>query len=81
MYTEKDKHEDFCFFVKNYSDFAEKYGNKYLAIKGKKILGVFDSIQELLSTLSKHYKIGTYIIQECSKDKIAYHTTIMRLQI
>lgn len=80
-YTEKDKDNDFSFFVKNYQLLFDKYGHKFLAIRNKEILGAFDSVIEAIEELSETYEPGNYIIQECTGDESAYKTTIMRLMI
>ena len=35
--------EDFAWFKEHYTDFQKKYGESFIAIKTKKILGVYDS--------------------------------------
>ena len=47
--------EDFAWFKEHYTDFQKKYGESFIAIKTKKILGVYDS-QSILQVLCK-YKI------------------------
>lgn len=37
--------------------------------------------QGVINNLSNNHEIGTYIIQECTGDSLAYRTTIMRLMI
>lgn len=80
-YTDKDRKNDFDFFVNNYNDLFLKYGHKFLAIKNREVLGAYDSVPEAMNTLSANHKIGTYIIQECTGEDSAYRTTIMRLII
>lgn len=81
MYTDKDRKEDFDFFIDHYQELYEKYGHKFLAIKNKSVLGYYDAVQEAISDLSSTHELGSYIIQECTGDESAYRTTIMRLLI
>lgn len=80
-YSDNERRNDFDFFIENYCDLYKKYGHKFLAIKNKQVLGVYDSVLEAVNDLSPQYKIGDYIIQECTGDDSAYRTTIMRLII
>ena len=76
-YSENDRRSDFEFFTDNYLKLFKEYGHKFLAIKGKHVLGAYDSVSEAIDALSDTYKVGSYIIQECSGDESAYTTTIM----
>ena len=80
-YTDVDRKRDFDFFITNYQELFKQYGHKFLAIKNEKVIGAYDSVPDAISKLSPTYKIGTYIIQECTGDDSAYRTTIMRLII
>lgn len=80
-YTDIERKQDFDWFVDNYQKLYKKYGHKFLAIKNKEILGSYSSIPDAIDELSTTYKLGTYIIQECTDDDSAYRTTIMRLII
>ncbi len=80
-YTDKNRKDDFDFFIENYNNLYKQYGHKFLAIKNSKVLGAYESVPEAIELLSKTYDIGTYIIQECTGDDSAYRTTIMRLII
>ncbi len=81
MYTDKERKEDFDFFIENYQELYKHYGHKFLAIKNKSVLGYYDAVQDAISDLSPAYELGSYIIQECTGDESAYRTTIMRLII
>ena len=66
-YTEQDRLNDFEYFISIYQDLYNKYGKSFIALKNKKILGVFKTVNEAIQALSDKYKLGTYIIQECKK--------------
>ena len=80
-YTDADRKMEVDFFISNYQDFSQQYGQKFLAIRNCQVLGAFDSVLEAIQTLSTTHELGTYIIQECTGDESAYRTTIMRLLI
>lgn len=80
-YSDIERRTDFDYFIENYKKLYETYGHKFLAIKDKKVLGAYDSVLEAVNDLTSKYKVGDYIIQECTGDDSAYRTTIMRLII
>lgn len=69
MYTEEARQRDYKYFVKNNDVWYNAYGEKYLAIKDETLLGVFDSITELLNAMNPTHPIGSYIIQQCTSGK------------
>ena len=80
-YTDKDRQNDFDFFIKHYEEFYKKYGNCCIAIRFNEILGVYKNIQEAISILSNKYELGEYIIQECNGDESAYTNYISSWQL
>ena len=64
--------EDFKWFEDNYSELQSKYGNAFLAIKNKKVIGVYYSYGKGVRETQKNEELGTFIIQECNKNYIAY---------
>lgn len=80
-YTEQDRLNDFKYFVSIYQDLYNKYGESFIALKNKKILGAFKTVNEAIQALSDKYKLGTYIIQECNGDESGYTASIMTIRI
>lgn len=68
--------EDFAWFREHYAEFQRQYGNAFLAIKDKKILGVYHSFAEGIYETSKTEEAGTFIVQECDPQRIAYQVYI-----
>ncbi len=81
MYTEKERKIDFDYFVENYKDFYQKYGHKYIAIKNKTVIGVFDTESQAIEEISKKYPLGTFIVQECNGDESGYTNYISSWQL
>jgi hypothetical protein len=75
------KNKDFEYFVNNYQKIFNKYGHKFIVIKNQKILGVYDDIDDAVDETVKTEEIGTFIVQECTGDTLAYQCSIMRLCI
>ena len=66
------QHEDFNWFVENNADFFNKYGDCYIAIKAKTILGVYDSYATAVKTTQSTIPLGEFIVQHCPRDKSGY---------
>ncbi len=81
MYTEKERREDFNYFIKHYQELYNKYGHKFIAIKNSKILGVFDTEIEAITDVSKEYPLGTFIVQECNGHESGYTNYISSWQL
>lgn len=68
--------EDFLWFKDNYNVFQKKYGNSFIVIKNKKVLGNYNSYAEGVKKTLETEEIGTFIVQECSLDFEAYNSYI-----
>ena len=68
--------EDFDWFVENYDTLHEQYGNGFLAIKNKTVLGVYPSYAEGVKETQKTEELGTFIVQECNGSPLAYNSCI-----
>ncbi|MCD8014287.1 MAG: hypothetical protein LUG99_14130 [Lachnospiraceae bacterium] len=71
-YGDRERREDFDFFVDNYQKLYEEYGKTFLVIKGKKIIGAYESEALAIEETMKDYPLGTFIVQECNGDESAY---------
>ncbi|MDR1786832.1 MAG: hypothetical protein LBR16_00040 [Treponema sp.] len=61
--------QDYEYFLQNTADFYRQYGPKFLAIKNKGVLGVYGDFNEALDKTLKQEEWGTFLIQECLKDR------------
>ena len=68
--------EDFAWFKEHYTDFQKKYGESFIAIKNKKILGVYDSYGNGVRETVESEELGTFIVQECSPDYNVYQWNV-----
>ncbi len=67
--TSSDQIEDYSYFQENKAKFFKEYPGKFLAIKNKEILGVYDDNVTAFLETSKSHEPGTFLIQECDPDK------------
>ena len=57
--------KDFEFFMKNINTFYEQYGPSFIAVKGERVIGVYESLERAVVETSKSHKIGTFLVQQC----------------
>ena len=62
-------HVEFKYYRDNHHKLVDKYEHKFLVIKGKKILGVYDSHAEAYDETIKKEELGTFLIQHCVAKK------------
>lgn len=69
-------YEDFCWFQKNYTDINNKYGDCFVAIKDKAVVGAYKTYAEAVHAMEKTEEKGTFIVQECRAGGVAYQACI-----
>lgn len=68
--------KDFNWFKEHYIEFQNKYGNTFIVIKNETVLGTYETYANAVRTTMQTEEIGTFIVQECNKDYIAYQCSI-----
>ncbi|MEY3416035.1 MAG: hypothetical protein RL060_146 [Bacteroidota bacterium] len=56
---------EFKFYLDNQAKLVEKYNDKFIVIKGTKVIGIYDSHSEAYNESLKKEKLGTFLIQHC----------------
>lgn len=59
---------DYKWFLENLQALYKQYGNAYIAIKNKSVIGVYSSYAEGVKTTAKTEELGSFIVQHCSDD-------------
>ena len=67
--------KEFEFYLKNQGEFAKKYNGKYIVIKNREVIGVFESEIEAIEKTSANHKLGTFLVQKCEPGKESYTQT------
>ena len=62
----------FKWFLDNYDRIYREYGKCYVAIKNKKILGIYNSAAEGIRETKKSEEIGSFIVQYCNGEESGY---------
>lgn len=63
---------DYKWFIENYDSLFKHYGNAFLAIKDKRVLGVYSSYAEGVRKTSEAEEMGSFIVQKCNGDTSGY---------
>ena len=58
---------EFKFYRSNYNLLLEKYSNKYIVIKGKKVIGFYDTHADAYLETIRKEALGTFLIQFVSE--------------
>jgi hypothetical protein len=61
-----DLKTDYEYFVKNKDKFLNEYPNKFIVIKNKQVIGVYEDQVEAFTETTKEHEPGTFIVQLCS---------------
>lgn len=70
---------DYNWFLENYDQLFQKYGECYLVIKNKVVLGKFSSYGEGVRGALKTEEPGTFIVQHCNGNESGYTNYIASL--
>ncbi len=71
-YTDKERFDDYHWFLDNYDAFFREYGHKFFVIQNKEIIGIFDDKDEAVDAAIKNQGLGKFIVQECNGDESGY---------
>ena len=64
--------KEFKYYLDNQSHLIDQYSEKYIVIKGEKVVGVYDSDEEAYFDSIQKYKAGTFLIQYCEEGESSY---------
>ena len=64
--------EDFEYYLKNQDELVKKYNGKFIVIKNKSVIGIYDSEKEALEKTIKKEEMGTFIVQKCEPGSESY---------
>ncbi|MBP3343031.1 MAG: hypothetical protein IKK23_04955 [Bacteroidales bacterium] len=67
--------KEFNYFKENYKLLFEKYPNQFLVIKDMEVKNAFETFEQAIEYASTNFELGTFLIQECTKDENAYTQT------
>jgi len=71
----KPLEKEFKYYIKNQDELVKQYNNKYIVIKNKKVIGVYNSEIEAIHKTSENEPLGTFLVQKCEPGKESYTQT------
>ena len=76
MYMESERlRNEFEYYLSNLQRFVDEYEGKYVVLKNKEIIGVYDSQIKAYLETQKEHKLGTFLIQFVKKGVENYTQT------
>ena len=67
--------DEFEYYVKNQDEFVKDHSGKFIVIKDKKLIGVYDDELTAVKETSKSHKPGTFLVQKCEPGNESYTQT------
>ncbi len=68
--------EEYRYFLNIQRELAQEHDGKLVAIKGKKVLGIFEDYRQAANALYADHEYGTVLMQPLSKDPEALAVVI-----
>ncbi|MCK5036164.1 MAG: hypothetical protein KAS73_09755 [Candidatus Sabulitectum sp.] len=66
---------EFEYYLKEQDNLVKRYNGKYIVIKGREVLGAYDSETEAIRTTMKDHELGTFMVQLCTPGSSSYTQT------
>lgn len=67
--------QEFQYYIDNQNELVKKYRGKFIVIKDKQVIGVYDTEIEAYTESVKAHELGTFLIQECQPGEENYTQT------
>lgn len=66
---------EFEFYLAHQEEMVEQYDGRVIALKGGRVLGVYDSELAAVTELQKSHALGTFLVQRVTPGDSAYTQT------
>jgi hypothetical protein len=66
---------EFKFYLAHQEEMVEQYDGRVIALKGGRVLGVYDSELAAVTELQKSHALGTFLVQRVTPGDSAYTQT------
>ena len=63
----KPLEREYEYFLEIWAELAEAHGGKFVAIKGQKVLGIFDDYRQAANAVYVEHEYGMVLMQEIGK--------------
>ena len=66
---------EFAFYLANQAEMVKKYNGKFIVIKNRKVIGVFDDKGTAVEETAKKEELGTFLVQQVEPGEGGYTQT------
>ena len=67
--------KEFQYYLDNQDELVKKHNGKFVVIKDRVVIGVYDTELEAIKETSKKHKLGTFLVQKCEPGSESYTQT------
>jgi len=67
--------KEFNYYLERQEELFKKYIGKFIVIKNREVIGVFDSELEAIEKTAEKYELGTFLVQKCEPGSESYTET------
>jgi hypothetical protein len=64
--------EEFEYYLANQEKLARVYNGKFIVIKNRQVIGVYDSELEATTETARQHELGTFLVQKCEPGADSY---------
>ena len=66
---------EFDYYLANQAELVKKYNGKFVVIKNRQVIGVYDDQASAVSETRKTHELGTFLVQKVEAGPAAYTQT------
>jgi len=67
--------KEFKYYLEHQDELVKKYNGKFIVIKNREVIGVFDSELEAIEKTAEKHELGTFLVQKCEPGSESYTQT------
>ena len=72
---DKPLEKEFKYYIKHQDELVKQYNGKFIVIKNRKVIGVYDSQSEAIEKTMEEHELGTFLVQKCEPGDESYTQT------
>lgn len=73
--------KEFNYYLEHQDELLKKYNGKFIVIKGREVIGSYDSELDAINKTIEKHKLGTFLVQLCVPGNEGYtqafHSRVM----
>jgi len=70
--TNNNLEKEFQYFLDHQKELVKEYIGRFIVIKNKKVIGVYNTEGEAFTETQKKHELGSFLIQECKPGADVY---------